>query len=246
MLAVEPGLNHNARMQERYRNLDRPEFFNPNFHIAVAVRQAAERGYYFESGVMTDEVLREFEEEVNSLNMEFGDHVSNPIYAGTKKEIQQLHDRFYSDIYDPLVPVAHRVAVQTAAWANQMTYIDPGILDWLPNEVGYQRYAQGEGHITPHRDRRNDQILAFTITIAGSNVVRIHEPAGDPDDYTNLRQVDEFRTSPGSVMFLRAPGLGSGEQIIHSVLPPENGSRLILNLRMRPDILPPPAFFEAA
>jgi hypothetical protein len=38
-------------------------------------------------------------------------------------------------------------------------------------------------------------------------------------------------------MFLRAPGFGNGEQIIHEVLPPlNNEERLILNLRMRKNV----------
>jgi hypothetical protein len=43
----------------------------------------------------------------------------------------------------------------------------------------------------------------------------------------------------------RSVGFGNGEQIIHEVLPPlNNEERLILNLRMRKNVLPSPKEFE--
>jgi hypothetical protein len=230
-------------MTEHYQEPALPEVLHPAFDLEAAVRQAAELGYYFGAGAITEDTLLAFQNEVDSLPLEVGDHNVQPINAGKKHQVKQLHARFYTDLWDERVIVARAVTEAVADRIAKMTHIDPALANWLPNEVGYQKYRDSHDYISPHRDRRNDQILALTITISGSNIIRTHEPLGDPNDYSNLRQTDEFRTSPGSVMFLRAPSLGSGEQVIHSVLPPETGSRLILNLRMRPDILPPPAAF---
>jgi hypothetical protein len=190
---------------------------------------------------MSEDACRALADEVAGLNLEEGDHISKPINAGTSREIRQLHERFYTSIWDPRVPVAKSITERVASEVAELSYVDPSLTGWMPNEVGYQRYRSTDDWISPHRDRRNDQILAFTITINGSALVRIYKAIDNPDDYSNIRVVDEFQTGPGSVMFLRAPGLGNGEQVIHEVRPPDEGSRLILNLRMRPDILPPPS-----
>jgi hypothetical protein len=110
----------------------------------------------------------------------------------------------------------------------------------MASEAGYQLYRDPDHHISKHRDRRNDELLAATITIRGSAVVGIHEAIDDPDDYTNTRQVDECVTEGGTIMFLRAQGVGNGEQVIHDVSGPIDGPRLILNLRQRPNVLPSP------
>lgn len=172
--------------------------------------------------------------------MEEGDYVRKPLNAGTSREVKQLHERAYFPIGHPDIPIATAVTGLLVRQAEEMADEFPELAGWYPTEAGYQRYRCSDDWISPHRDRRSDQLLAFTITINGSALVRIHEPVDDSDDYSNLRVIEEFRTTPGSVMLLRAPGLASGEQVIHEVLPPDEGSRLILNLRMRPDVLTSP------
>lgn len=220
------------------------EIFPDHATLNRAMCQAAETGHAF-GHVIGQSAVEAMIAEVALLDLQEGDHISKPIYEGTKKEIRQLHDRAYHAIGDPEVPVAtlvtHALAERIHLLANQY----PELKGWMATEAGYQLYRDDpnrEYHISRHRDRRNDQLLSATITITGSAMVRMFEPIGDPEDYTdkNVRKIDEFRTTPGCVMFLRAPGLGSGEQTIHEVLPPDDGDRLILNLRMRPDILPSP------
>lgn len=228
-------------MSERLSYRNSSEYLQEGFNLDWAIRQATVNGYYFANNGINETARLMLTEEASQLNLELGDHITKPINAGTKREVRQLHERFYSPLWDTRVPVAKAVTESVAENVAKMTDIDPQLAHWLPNEVGYQRYRSTDDWISPHRDRRNDQILAFTITIEGSAKVLIYEPIDDPDDYSNLKIIDEFQTQPGSIMFLKAPGLGNGEQVIHEVRPPEEGSRLILNLRMRPDILPSPS-----
>ena len=217
------------------------ELFTDVKHIELGMRQAAERGYAFVPIGISAAGLQELESEVSQLDLELGDHIRQPIYPGTKRQITQLHERAYFPIGDIHVPVATFVtdalAAQTAALRNAY----PELAGWRTNEAGYQLYRDPKHHISKHRDRRNDRLLAATITIRGAARIGIHEAVDDPDDYTNTRQLDDFLAPAGTIMFLRAPGLGSGEQVIHDVGPPQDGPRLILNLRMRPDILPGPS-----
>lgn len=210
--------------------------------LQQGIATAAIMGYAYVPGAVSRQACEAMESEVAGLELEEGDHVTHPINQGTSREVHQLHERAYLPIGDIRVPIATLVtrALSTEVKALRRQY--PNLSTWLATEAGYQRYRDSDDHISPHRDRRNDQLLAATITINGSAMVLIHETLGDLDDYTpaNLRQTDEFRTSPGGVMLLRASGLGNGVQTIHEVMPPEKGSRLILNLRMRPDILKSP------
>jgi hypothetical protein len=203
----------------------------------------ARQGYYFASACFSDEICRKLEAEVETLNLEEGDHLTYPINAGTSREVRQLHARAYLPIGHVDIPIANLVTQALIQEVQALTKFYPELKSWGPTEAGYQCYRDSRDWISPHRDRRTDQLLSATLTINGSALVRIHEPVANPDDYSNLKLVDEFLTSPGSVMLLRAPGLGCGTQIIHEVLPPISGSRLILNLRMRPNILKPPSEF---
>lgn len=200
------------------------------------VSAVKEKGFLFLENYFSPEYCLHLKNEVAGLDLEFGDHLNHPIWPGSKREVRQLHSRAYLPIDHPDVPVATKLCYDLAQIAKSI----PELEGWLLSEIGYQLYRQDLDFISPHRDRRNDRLLSLTITISGQAWVKCYEPIDDPDDYRNLRQIDQFLTKPGAAMFLRAPGLGNGNQVIHEVMPPENGDRLILNLRMRPNILPQP------
>jgi len=116
----------------------------------------------------------------------------------------------------------------------------PSGSNWLPNELGFQIYAKENHWISPHKDRKSDKILSLTLTLSGEAKVNIYIPNSTIVDYKNLYKIDEHLTKPGTAMFLKAPGLGNGEQIIHEVESPTKCPRLILNLRMRETLLKSP------
>lgn len=182
--------------------------------------------------------------ETKRLCFQRGVYLARPIQEHENVTVTQIHERAYFEVGNPYIPIA---SWASHALAHHVRTFGPGrwwglgsLENWEPTEAGYQRYNWPDGHISPHRDRRSDQLLGATLTLEGSAVVKIHEPIDDPDDYTNLTLVDEFETKPGGLMLLRAPGFGDGKQIIHEVLPPKKGRRLVLNLRMRPDVLKAP------
>jgi hypothetical protein len=210
------------------------------------VDRAAEQGYSFTLGGITEYGIRRLEHEIGGLALEYGDHETKPLHAGTKREITQALDRAYHAIDDPAIPAATLFANKLARdiiRPRRLAY--PELEKWAATEAGYQLYRTSDHHIAKHRDRESDQLLAATITFAGVAIVSIHEPIGDPNDYTNTIEIDRVETGPGTVMFLRAPGFRSGQQVVHEVHPPTVLPRAILNLRMRPDILPSPTELAA-
>jgi hypothetical protein len=223
--------------------LQSAEFFRNASAIESGIRRAAEQGYAFVGAAVTPAALEALEAEVDGLNLKLGDHVKEPIKQGTPSEITQLHERAYLPIDDPLVPVAARLTDALAAQTVRVRDVYPELAGWRTNEAGYQRYRGDADHISKHRDRLNDKLLAATITILGAARIGIYQALGEVGDYTNTRRITSFAACRGTIMFLRAKGLGTGEQVIHDVSPPLKGSRLILNLRMRPedDVLPPPS-----
>ena len=210
--------------------------------VTTGMAIAAYRGWSFVQGAVGPEMRQALKDEVANLDLEEGNHIKKPINAGTSREVRQLHARAYTNIEDPKVVIASTLSDALAQCAYRCAWLGNfrELLKWAPTEAGYQLYRTSSDHISPHRDRRNDQLLGATLTIDGSAEVAIHRTCGDPDDYTQLEEVERITTQPGDLMLLRAPGLADGEQAIHSVDPPKQGSRLILNLRMRPDVLKQP------
>lgn len=219
-------------------NVER-NIFRPSFDFESAIEKTRTEGYFFAEDVLDDELRLALEKEIDSLPLESGDHVSRPINADKPNEVRQQHERLYLPVGDGLIPAANFAICALSSCVKDRAVQDY-LRDWRLNEVGYQRYRHSKDFIGPHRDRSSDRFLSVTITINGTAPVRIFEPKGDYWDYSNLLQTDEFNTSPGSLMLLRAPGLGSGEQVVHQVLPPIE-SRAILNLRDRPSILENPS-----
>lgn len=213
--------------------------FKETFDLESAISVTKDQGYFFATDAISDEMRVALEEEINSLPLKAGDHVARPINHGKPNEVQQRHERLYVPYGDIRTPVANLAIRSLTNIVRGMDAL-PELRDWQLNEIGYQRYRHSKDFIGPHRDRGSDRLLSVTVTINGAAQVKIFESKGAYWDYSNIKQTDEFVTSPGSVMLLRAPGLGSGEQVIHQVLPPEN-SRAILNLRDRPTILENPS-----
>jgi hypothetical protein len=213
--------------------------FNPLFDVGKAVDTTKQEGYYFLENALAEETRMALEREIDALPLEVGDHVSHPINQGKQNEVKQQHERLYVAVGDIQTPTANLV-VQSITNTIKGLIGFPELNAWQLNEIGYQRYRHSKDFIGPHRDRASDRFLSITLTINGKAPVKVFETTGDYWDYSQLKQTDEFVTSPGSIMMLRAPGLGNSEQIVHQVLPPES-SRAILNLRDRPTVLEAPS-----
>lgn len=194
------------------------------------------QGYLFVADFFNSTICAELEQEANSLKLEFADHEVAPLNAGTAREVRQRHERAYRPLDHIDVPIGSKLCYSLAMQVAKF----PVLASWLPTEIGYQRYRNDKDWISPHRDRKSDRLLSITCTLKGSAWMKVYKSEVDPPDYKKLIQIDEFLTQPGTAMFLRAPGFGSGQQVIHEVMPPLNGERLILNLRMRSTILKDP------
>jgi hypothetical protein len=217
------------------------ELFDARFNLNTAVRQTASEGYFFAHPALSKSALYILNSEIERLPLEVGDHINHPINAGKPNQVQQQHARGYYEFGSPETPGANMVIKGLKRAIGKLSNNFPELASWCPNEIGYQKYRHSDDWISPHRDRASDKLLSITFTLSGSNTVKIFEPLAEPDDYSNIIQIDEFETSQGSIMLLRAPGLGNGEQTIHQVMPPESGSRNIINLRMRPNLLEQPS-----
>lgn len=216
------------------------KIFTPHVNLQEILDQTRTRGYAFVAEAIEATVCEALQHEINSLKLEVGDHINYPISKGTRREVRQRHGRAYRMSGHLDVPFASWLCRELADKVAKLNFRKE-LRGWLLNEIGYQRYASEVDGISPHKDRKSDRLLSVTVTIAGSAWVHMYDPTTDPIDYRRLQKVDSFLTAPGTVMFLRAPGFGSGVQEIHQVMPPVGEvSRDILNLRMRPNLLPRP------
>jgi hypothetical protein len=209
-----------------------------DFDLESAIEQTKNVGYFFEDNGLNEEARLALVSEIESLPLLLGDHRVKPINDGKPNEVRQQHERLYIEYGNKQTPVANLVINALVDQVHSMRrFVE--LQEWIPVEIGYQHYRSSSDFISAHRDRESDKLLSVTFTLTGSAAVEVFEPVDDYWDYTNLRKMDEFTTTPGSIMLLRAPGLGSGEQVIHKVYPPKT-SRSILNLRARETILKKP------
>ena len=250
-LAKDEGVINKAQAKlltrdHRYKSARAADvpIFSDEFDFEAAVGVTRKRGYFFAEDALSEGTLKRLAVEADHVPFVLGDHTTTPINRGRPNEVKQRHERYYAP-YD--AQGAHQLVYEANTVIQGLVGLVKGFKSyaalrksWHPNEIGYQRYRSSDDFIDVHRDRSSDRLLSVTFTITGSSLVRIFKTLGAPDDYKNIEQTDEFRTHPGSVMMLRAPGFGSNEQTVHQVLPPEEGSRSILNLRMRPSVLPQP------
>lgn len=215
------------------------------FTLERAIAATKAHGFYFAENALDERTLKRLQLEAKRLPYKLGDHTKTPINAGKANEVTQQHERYYTR-YNEKNPsvLTLEAGLVIKGLTKSVRAMDnyPELKNWQANEIGYQRYRGDSDYISAHRDRSSDRLLSVTFTITGSSIIRILKTLGDPNDYSSVEPIESFTTSPGSVMFLRAPDeLGNGEQVLHDVSPPFDGSRSILNLRMRESILPPPA-----
>jgi hypothetical protein len=216
--------------------------FNSNFDLFEVLKTTKQKGYCFVSDALNIDLCEKLKQEALSLDLEFGDHRNFPINSQKQNQVRQTHNRSYHFLEDEKTPIANQLCFDLAFLILKF---DSELKNWLLNEIGYQQYFQERNDwISPHRDRKSDELLSLTITMFGSAWVKIYEPQTNPINYQYLSLIDEFLTSSGTLMFLRAPGFGSGQQIIHEVCSPITEERLILNLRQRKTVLPGPKYFQ--
>lgn len=219
--------------------------FPDGLALSRGIDTAAEQGYAFVDSGLSGLSCADLEDEMRSLPLELDDRSVHPIHPGTKKQITQRLERCNVAVESGHTPMAAFVNDALALRIKEHRFRYPEIRNWKATEVGYQLYWDAKDHISAHRDRSDDELLGATITIHGCARVSIWAALGDPEDYTNLKKIDEHKAKTGSIMFLRAAGLNGGEQLIHSVAGPAAGRRLTLNFRMRSNILPPPSEITA-
>ncbi len=213
-----------------------------SFDLENALQLTKEHGYYFAETALSLRYEIALRDEINRLALEEGDHTEAAINKGKPNEVKQLHDRFYVEYGDERTPFANMV-IEGLAKRIRLCSQFPELYEWQLSEIGYQRYHKA-GFIGIHKDRASDQMLSVTFTISGSAPVEIYRTISDPLDYSegNVEKINDFITTPGSIMMLRAPGFGTGEQVPHKILQPTVTPRDILNLRMRPTVLEQPTY----
>lgn len=216
------------------------KIFTEHLDVPSILEQVKRDGYAFVKNGLHEESRQALEQEILQLPLEEGDHLHHPINKGKPNEVRQLHERAYYLLDDPAAPIATQACKNLAQEMSTYTKEYPELSGWLPNEIGYQRYRSHADWISPHRDRKSDQFFSVTFTLTGSAWINLYHPTTREVDYRHLEKIDSFLSEPGTIFFLRAPGFGSNEQIIHEVMPPINAPRHILNLRMRSTLLAAP------
>lgn len=222
--------------------------FQPQL-LRAALPSVVERGYAFVDDALTESATLMLAGELRALPLEQENADGMVVYGrGTKHEVRQMHSRSYTLVAPTRYDLPHAMgwSLSTELWCVLSSELSRLCLHgdrWFLNELGYQRYEPGAGFISAHRDRRSDRILSVTATLSGEADVSILAPGPDDSYIQGVRVLDVHACRAGSLMLLRAPGLGCGKQMLHSVGTPRvaMGPREILNLRMRDDVLPQPS-----
>ena len=102
-----------------------------------------------------------------------------------------------------------------------------GVSEWLPNEVDVQRYHALALGITPHLDLKRYRVLIAIVTVGHSAPFSLCK---DREGAVS----EQWQAEPGSLVLLRAPGLGGAEdgRPLHAVGGPPVGTRMSITWRM--------------
>lgn len=206
---------------------------NDDLDFTRALLATRDFGFAFVDDIFPSASVHAILEEVRSVKMELVDNDRQPIRAGKPNQVRQKY------LQAPVVEgasgfeMAVRFRSAVIDTMRRAAVLFPELAGWKPRNACYQLYRDSNERITPHRDPASDHQIVATATIDGQALVRMYEAIDDPNDYssTNLRQIYEHQARSGSIMLLRTTGFGSGERIIHEVLPPQSRKRLVLALR---------------
>jgi hypothetical protein len=107
-----------------------------------------------------------------------------------------------------------------------------GVSEWLPNEVDVQRYHALALGITPHLDLKRYRVLIAIVTVGHSAPFSLCK---DREGTVS----EQWQAEPGSLVLLRAPGLGGAEdgRPLHAVGGPPVGTRISITWRMNCGLL---------
>ncbi|MGH8930876.1 MAG: hypothetical protein ACRDZO_09695 [Egibacteraceae bacterium] len=106
----------------------------------------------------------------------------------------------------------------------------PATVAFTPTELTYMFYKGPHAGISPHRDPARHKMLIAIFTLKGRATFRVHGTRSESDITA------EWTTSPGDLMFLRAPELHPHIKArpFHSIGPPIGSEeRISLSLRMK-------------
>ena len=197
----------------------------PRLDLRRALRQARARGAAFVPAALDEGFRRRLKREIASGPFERFPRSFN------RGLVRQEIDGF--DIRDPMdgYPAVAELRDELAELIRYHGRGVPGLATWRPNEVGVARYRRGSLGITPHLDGRRYRRLVAVVTLFGNARFAVcRNRSGDI--------LAEWQTGPGSLVLLRAPGLGGirDGRPFHRVVGPPRGERCSLGFRM--DVAP--------
>ena len=170
----------------------------------------------------------------DALDHEFYKRLAHEVSTGHYQPMPEEHGRARqeADILrvacdSPLYPEIRQLGAELVrSFHGSSTGVD-GVTEWIPNEVDVQRYCALTLGITPHLDHKRYRVLIVIVTV------------GDSAPFTLCKDRDgnvlkQWQVEAGSLMLLRAPGLGGAEdgRPLHAISGPPVGTRISITWRM--------------
>ncbi len=185
------------------------------------LRGVVTHGGAFAPRAFSDEYLDYLLSEVNSLD--YGEYCSqsdDPVY--------EKHRDFRARVYatEAKIPRLTHLVEQIGWQIRTASLVGVNNHLFYPDDINVWRYNDKACAIGKHRDYSHDLFLIVGVTLTGYCTLEFY---GDNKENTRPRL---WQAGPGSLMFLRGPGLCKNDtRPYHAVNPPVHGERISIIIR---------------
>jgi hypothetical protein len=193
----------------------------PHLELRTALRSVQQTGAAFIENALPGELCSRIAEEAATATFERLPEHEGQVHQDGELFVLTAGLGAYPEIKDLRDELTHAVRRDGTDIA--------GLSDWAPGEVSIQRYRTGTTGITPHRDLKRYRTLVAVFTIEGNATFTLcANRTGEP--------LAQWPTRTGSLVLLRAPGLGGIEdgRPLHAVTGPIAGQRISVGFRAAP------------
>lgn len=199
--------------------MSRTSALTPGLDIACLLHVVDGAGAAFIDGAVNEAFRQQLEIELSSGSFE--PMPSKEGRARQEGQVFRIRDDFRA--YPHVEQLRRELACLIHAQGDTVA----GVRDWEPNEVHVQRYRAQALGITPHLDLKRYRVLIAIVTLVGSARFTVcKDRSGTP--------LKQWEVTPGSLILLRAPGLGGEDdrRPLHAVDGPRSGHRISITYRM--------------
>jgi hypothetical protein len=217
------------------------EIFNPSLDLEAVIEKVGRVGYGQVEDAVSAKACNELRIEARPLNYEPAEPLENSVFHDSARG-RVLYEQAVFPVSSPELPMSARLTVAALRKLIKAVSNSRPVLDqWLPNRIEYQHFRDDNDHIAQRQDPTNYQLLTANLTLYGHGIIRVGRREPDFDFASGVYQPmiteeRDLKVRAGSLLLLKAAGLGESHPVAYRVSTAAHNERLALDITMRSPI----------